>query len=792
MARIDRLRPLLLLMATACLWGGAAVGEDEGGASESRRIRNPYFEKTEWKVWRDDDSPVENVRSMAREGKKEKVVAVTLCAPPARERLYPLDPPAKPGGGPYVVFEASQQPSSKYAGIWDDVYSSWSGLHGYMRPHWKGPDGSLARVRGHVIDFVDVTKREMMRAGVNFVHQSTTGMAHAITNGVMEERTLSFEKLYFADVLVTAPAHASLTDHSAELSSDLYLAHVPTLFNSVGSSNSETMAITKMIVVGGYLPPATKLLLKRNGLYPSALLAVWKAALPYDVPYDHELRHRLAYKAVGDRAAYPEKYGAAGIDRGDMSLAYHCYDDAAHMRNMVDIARAMDVAPPEAVFSVIRVEGGEAVYRLRKSALVIQEEGQDVVLRVSSEGTYDLQDLPVALHWKLLYGNKHTTVERDADDPHTWTLRVPWGDALPGGRTAVALFANNGRFDGNPAIVSVYRKREDLPGPGLGPADYKFAGTHANRRPVLLGVQDVYVKRGRTLEVPLRAVDPEGQPIVFHKRAGQIGEFDGNVFTWTCPRKEPKGARVVTLIASDETSGASYAGETLTVHVEKPALLAQIDIGSLLGPAPFEVQVSAKPSITPRGKVKYAWDFYEPKHKRKPPALDEQVQGREAVHTFEKPGRYEIALTVSNGKERDTETIGVLVTDGPQPVREPALAIQGNGVYVRPGDDSPNPFDHTDFGTVAAGQERVHRFLVVNTGGGRLVLDRKAPVRITGPAAKAFKVLTKPRRRVDGGGTTRFEVRFRPAEAGEHPAVVEVQSDAGDVAFHVRGIGAAR
>ena len=54
---------------------------------------------------------------------------------------------------------------------------------------------------------------------------------------------------------------------------------MPTFFNSIGSSGSETAAITKLMIVGGYLPPATKLALKRNGLYPSALLYLFMVEL---------------------------------------------------------------------------------------------------------------------------------------------------------------------------------------------------------------------------------------------------------------------------------------------------------------------------------------------------------------------------------------------------------------------------------------------------------------------------------------------------------------------------------
>ena len=781
---------VLVLLA---LGRGPAASEDGEDARGGAEIKNPYFKTTEWKVWRDDDSPVKGITSLVREGKKKKPVEITLEAPAKSARVYPVDPPQKAGKGPYIAFKKSARASRKYAGMWDDVYSSWSGLHGYVRPRWRAPDGSNVPVRGHIMDFVDVKQSAMMRAGVNFIHQSTTGMGHCIANGCIPKRTLGFEQLYFADVLVTAPAHASLTDHRADYSTDLYTAHVPTLFNSVGSSNSETMAITKMAIVGSYLPPAIKLRLKRHGLYPAALLYIWKAALPYDEPYAHELRHRISYKAVGDRVAYGkvEKYGATALDRGDMSLAFHCYDDAAHMRAMVDIARSMDVALPEAVFSVEGVKGeSSGGYRLRKSAVVIQGKGKDVTIDVSTAGCYDVQDLPLTTRWKLLYGNKQTTVERSPDDPARWVIKVPWDDALPEGRTAIALIVNNGRFDSNPAILTVYRQKgDDLPPTGMGPKDYRWPGTFSNRRPILLGLQDRYVKRGAELAVTLDAVDPEGLPVSFYKRGADVGTLDGNRFTWRCPKKEAKGAKTVTLIASDATGGSSYGGEAFTIHINKPAVLAQIDIDALVGKAPLWVKVSGKPSIGRR--LEYAWDFYVPSYKRKAKPFEDMKQGREATHTFDKPGIYEIALAVQGPAGGDTETIRVLVTPEKRSPRAADLRIEGNGVLIREGDEAPGHFDHTDFGNVPTGGAVVRMFRVVNGGDAPLRLDGKKAVRLGGATPGAFKITRQPRRRIDPRGSAWFEVRYKSKEAGTHQATLQIVAGSKTHAFTIAGTAVA-
>ncbi|MHC4818602.1 MAG: PKD domain-containing protein, partial [Planctomycetota bacterium] len=650
-------RAALFALLSLCLLqlSRLEAGEDE---ENGPRIRNPYFETTRWRVWRDDATPLEGVPSMRRAGKEKQVYEATLAPRPAKERIYPVPWPGDDPPEPFLTYRPSPKPSASAAGIWDDVYASWSGLHGYVRNRWKGPGGNGVAVLDHIVHFVDVSKSNTLRAGVNFIHQSTTGMAHTITNGYSQPMTENYEKLYFADALVTAPAHASFTDLTAARSVDLYMALVPTLFNSVGSSNSETMAITKMIAAGGYLPPATKLLLKRNGLYPAAMLYVWKAALPYPVPFDSELRHRVAYKSVGNRETYPERYSSAGIDKGDLSLVFHRYDDVAHMRNMVALARSMAVAPPEAVLKVLEIEGGHTVYTLKKSVLVVQEKDQEIRIRVSTEDCYDLQDRPLTVRWKLLYGNRATLFERsDAACTGACTITIPWDDALPEGRTAIALIANNGAFDSNPAILTVYRKKGDLPPNGASPGGYKHAGTFANRRPVILDLQDQVVRRGQTVRIPIAAVDPEGFGLRFFKRSGEVGELDGNVLSWKCPSKTKNGTYTVSVIASDGTSGNSYAGKRITVHVGKPKVSARIAADRLVGAAPLTVKVSAAGSIGAR--LAYGWDFYAPAPKRKASAFEKLVQGKSVSHTFEKPGAYEIALTVRGAGGTDTETVGV-------------------------------------------------------------------------------------------------------------------------------------
>ncbi|KAF0240859.1 MAG: laminin G sub domain [Planctomycetota bacterium] len=747
----------------------------------SEEIRNPYFKKTEWRVWRLDPSPIEKAKAAvppATDGS-------TIQPPELAKRLWPSEavPPGK-------LFLLVPKASEKFAGTWDDVYGSWSGTHGWVRDEWKSPAGTEAKgIKNAILAFVDNDPGENhLKLGINFYHQSTTGMAHTITNRVLPQKTDLYEKIYFSSGLITAPCHLSLVEENAaqtEVATDLYLAYMPTIFNSVGSSDSETMAITKLVIAGAHLSPAMKLKLKKTGLYASAMLWLWKTALPVDAPFDSELRHRVAYASVGDRFAFPGGYGAAGISRGDMCLDFHEFDDNEHMKRMIELARGLTVAPPEAVVNVVEHTGGKMVYALKKTVCVVQEAGQDVELRVSTHESYDLDDKPLAFRWKLLYGNRRATVEREGDTA-VWKIRVPWDEALPEGRTTILLVASNGTHDGNPAAVNVYRKKGDLPPGGGGYEDYKYDTKFTNRRPIVVGLQDSLVKPGQTLTITIRAIDPEGFPVTFSKRAGEPGFFDGNVFTWKVPKNVSPGDHVVTVIGSDGTSGNNYEARQIRLRVG-PKVYAHIEADRVEGKAPLTVKFSSQGSF---GGTKLEWAF-APRAPGRPVMPKAEVTTPVAAKTFDKPGIYEAWLKViGQGKDAEAVThLTIRVTAAEPPAARPAaLAIEGNDVAIADGDTTPSTFDHTDFGAVKLKTSIEREFLVLNEGDAKLTLGKGA-VTVSGPDAADFTIVAQPRDSLDGTASSRFAIKFAPKTAGERQATVEVKAGLKLVKFAVRAGG---
>lgn len=723
----------------------------------SEEIVNPYYRKCEWKLWAVDPTPVADAQVAVPPNTKERA---TISPVPADKRLYPVE-------GKFLVFDAT--PSKKFAGTGDDVYASWSGDHGWVRDRWAGPGGfEIKGIRNSIVQFIDNAKfASHPKLGINFYHQSTTGMGHTLANAVHLRQTEQIEKIYFASGLVTAPAHISYTEEGENFldrTNDLYQALMPTLLNSVGSSDSETMAITKLIAVGAHLDPdlKLKLKLKRHGLYASTMLYLWKAGLPLDVPYDSELRHRIAYAAVGKRSEFPGGYGAAGINRGDMALLVHEYDDVEHMRRMVQMAQSMKAPPPEAVLKVLE---GPTKYALKKTALVIQEKGVDVELRVSAEDSYDIDGRPLTFRWKLLYGNKRTTVEREGES-NVWRIRVPWDESLPEGRTTLLLIAHNGVSDGNPAAINVWRhKTASMPGTGAGYNDYQYDASQANRRPVIVGLQNAAAKPGETIRIPIRAVDPEGFPVVLAKRADEPGHFEGSEFVCQVPKKQ--GDMIVTVIASDGTSGNSYDAQQFRISVA-PRIFARIKADRVAGPAPLKVKFTSDGSIDAQS---FEWAF-GPRAPGYPQMPKSESNGPSIEKTFDKPGVYQAWLKVKGPAGQDTALMTLFV--GEPASGRSGIVLEGNGVELR---GSAGEFDHSDFGSA-----REREFRLVNHGSEAVKIGE---IKMSN---SEFRLLDECKS-IAGFGSARMRIRFTPQGPGVRTAELEIAG--GKYALAGRGISAA-
>ena len=598
---------LLLILTIGLLPVVSAVAQPTRQGISGKDISNPYYAKRQWHVWTIDSTQQEQL---------PKEFKLT----PVAKRVFPDD----------KSLLSMMTRDSKFAGCWDDVYVSQDDFHSSISTTWQDGDGRQVeltgqfpilkrgyyqfQVRGNQV--VSPVTAELKRLGTNFTSQSTNGMGHDIANNPLQTLVLERE-FYFADILRSGPAHVSYREVSSGPTVDEYQALVPAFFNSVGSSGSETWALTKMVIAGAHLRTDLKKEIKRHGIYPATLLYLWKAALPYDAPYASEMRHRVAYFADG------EDREQRGMLQADGDTLSHRYDDGLHMRSMAELASSLTAAPPVAVLGHVGAVGGKLVYGLRTAALVVQEK-KDVVMTVSTRDSYDIQELPVEMTLTRICGNPNTLIEETS--PGVFQITVPFDEKLPKGRTSILAVANNGHTDGNPAVINIYN-----------------ASGNANQRPNV-SLNDRYtVAPGRRLRVQLDVEDPEGFPVTFTKRSDEPGEVSGNTLTWSCPPDTPQGDYPVTLITSDNTSGSSFRSVQLPIEVR--TVVAQMEADADEGEVPFVAQFSAENSAGVQGaKLTYQWDFG-----------DGQTSTELAPrHRFEQPGYYQVTVTVAGTNGSDT------------------------------------------------------------------------------------------------------------------------------------------
>ncbi|MEQ9467580.1 MAG: choice-of-anchor D domain-containing protein [Ekhidna sp.] len=118
------------------------------------------------------------------------------------------------------------------------------------------------------------------------------------------------------------------------------------------------------------------------------------------------------------------------------------------------------------------------------------------------------------------------------------------------------------------------------------------------------------------------------------------------------------------------------------------------------------------------------------------------------------------------------------------------INVQGDGVDIASGDDTPSSTDGTDFGTITIGSPSASTFTIQNIGD---VTLNVSSIEISGADASDFSVtnITTPAN-VSGSSSVTFDVVFDPSDAGTSEALVTIESDDSDegtYTFVISGIG---
>ncbi|MEI7904768.1 MAG: PKD domain-containing protein, partial [Candidatus Firestonebacteria bacterium] len=594
----------------------------------SQTITNPYYTDPLWKLWDTDATPLTDVNLIA----PGQIGSLTVV--PAGSRKYPYDGAGSPGQ--YLFYKTGATP---YAGSWDDVYFSLDSNmpssntpHSYISTTYYGPNyqtngnsttadlitGYFASTGGAV------TTTDIKKFGVNYTSQSTTGMASDIAN----TGSLSLEQNYFfSNCLRAGPVHTYYRDDDAIYMNDQFKAYWPVFFNSMSSSGSEIGALTKLVLVGGSLPTAVKKEIKRNGYFIPTLLYIWRASLPYDVPYENELKQDIAYCSFGNGSI--QGVNSANYD-------FHYYDEYSHLKNMIQMAKGMTVPPALTLIKQNSVTGGSVNYFMKTGALITQTTGSDTVVDVSlaDSDAYTLTGSAiVSIKATLLYGNPATTIVNTSG--RNYLITVPWDANLPIGRTTVIFVAYNAAGGSNPAAVNIYK--------GTG---------NINKRPIIANASNQTVFPGDTLTFNVNCTDPDGYPTYIYKRTDQPGTITNKAYSWATTSGTVCSSYPLTLFASDGTTGVN--SKVITVVVTNTKAIITADTTS--GAAPLTVHFSSLGSCDKNGGgISYLWNFDD----------GTTSTAGNPIHKYSTPGFYKARLTVTGTLGSHTASVVIEVKPDP-------------------------------------------------------------------------------------------------------------------------------
>ena len=117
------------------------------------------------------------------------------------------------------------------------------------------------------------------------------------------------------------------------------------------------------------------------------------------------------------------------------------------------------------------------------------------------------------------------------------------------------------------------------------------------------------------------------------------------------------------------------------------------------------------------------------------------------------------------------EAYGDYVPDEEPPPTAPRISVTGNGVNIVNGDDTPDPADHTSFGSTTAGGSTISRtFTIANTGTKELTIAS-----VTVPSG--YTLTTAPTSPVAVSGSTTLVVRLDASVVGSKYGPVSIVSD---------------
>ncbi|MCW5831739.1 MAG: hypothetical protein KIS78_04705 [Labilithrix sp.] len=548
---------------------------------------NPYWTTAPWKLWFEDPTPV----TFTGPDEDGNTHTLEVAPPPAESRRFP-SPAALAATWPGVFLGLeTAPPSPAAAGWWDDVSGTMDRGHSKPWQAWSGQGGNNVNLTGQFmrLTFGSPGGPQRMAVGMNFASESYAYRGHQLTRSTGNVVDIERNSL-FANTLRGSPSFYSYSEVDADHTTDNYDGLYGIAYQSLGRSSSETRALQKMFIAGGFMPRPTKELLKRHGLYATVMLTLFRQALPYvnadgsPVDYEGEMIQRSTYLSDGN--AISEEFAPNNI-------TFHQYNDTMHLFRMVQGAKALTTAPPVAVMKLLDVwsstaNGAPTKWAATDPRLKVRgktittiwadpEETLDV--RIDLGESIDLEGGELDFSAKAVYPNQQSAlvIEREGKTA-IFHVRATPDPKLPLGRVPIILQAHVRGLRSNPTFLNVFWRQPDqqtLPANAYfdatrtgsyGMTNNKQMAVFWNARPTLttsLGAATTIAgTQGTPVTFTVSCVDPEGFSTRLYRRADDPGTLTNGTYSFT---PTASGSRDVALICSDGTG--AFASTKITIEV---------------------------------------------------------------------------------------------------------------------------------------------------------------------------------------------------------------------------------
>ncbi len=140
----------------------------------------------------------------------------------------------------------------------------------------------------------------------------------------------------------------------------------------------------------------------------------------------------------------------------------------------------------------------------------------------------------------------------------------------------------------------------------------------------------------------------------------------------------------------------------------------------------------------------------------------------------DREGAHRVTILINSNDPSPSKRTYSFTLRGTGVSQQPEITLTGNGIEISPGDDSPQPDNHTQFPEADLQTLSTRVFNIQNTGNTTLTISN---IEVLGPHGTEFSISIAFPIQLDPAETFPLQINFRPAEQGVRIADLKITSD---------------